>query len=145
MEEGYETIYYLEAENGKKKFAVIKFSPIIVRYLNFKAIRSGNFQFVVSDETALDRVTKQLEEKLKLVIRSKSRRMAVINVIYDVLAEILIDGLTFELTVEEALYLANLIVRYVNEDHDIVRETRNQILFEKYVEQSEKRDDPSIV
>lgn len=131
MEEGYETIYYLQANNGKKKFAVVKFSPNIVRYLNFKAIRSGNFQFVLSDEECLDRVVEQLKEKLKIVIRDKNRRTAILNAVYDVLAEVFIDGLTFELTVEEALYLANLIVRHVNEGHDIVRETRNNILFEE--------------
>lgn len=141
MEEGYETIYYLEAENGRRRFAVVKFFPRIVRYLNFKAVRSGNFQFAITNETILEEKIVEIEEKLKEIIRSRSIRKRVLNAIYDILAEVLIDGLTFELTVEESLYLAKLIEKYVLEDHDLVREMRFNALFE---EKFGNRDDPSI-
>jgi len=142
MEEGYETVYYLESENGRKKFAVVKLNPCIVRYPGFKAIRSGNFKFVLSDETALNKVMKRLEEDLKFVILSKRRRAAALNLIYDVLAEVLIDGLVFEISVEQALYLSNLLKKFVDEDYDVMRETRLGLLFEESFKQD---DDPSFV
>lgn len=141
MEEGYETIYYLQSRDGKRKFAVIKFYPQIVRFNTYKTIRSGNFQFAISDESRLKELVDKAEERLKDVVRVANLRRKVLGIVYDLIAEALIDGLTFEINVEEALYLANLLAKYVDEDYEILRETRGWMM----QKQSDSMDkDPSI-
>lgn len=140
IEEGYETIYYLQTKDGRRKFAVIKFYPQVIQHLAFKTIKSGEFQFAISDETRLKEFVEKAEERLKDVVRVTNIRAKVLNIFYDLIAEILIDGLTFELSVEEALYLASLLVKFVEEDYDIIREMRlNLMAFEE-----NDRDDPSV-
>lgn len=108
-EENFETIYYLEDDNGRRRFALVKFHPSATQ----KSILSGAFQFAICDETRLNEVKDKISSKIA------DEKLA--GEIFDIVAEILIDGITFELSVEEALYMAKLIEKHVEEDHDAMR------------------------
>ena len=143
MEIGYETIYTKRYK--KKKFAVIKFDPSIVQRRFGKVIKSGGFQLIIADEDLLDKLMKKAKEDLSKIVGSEMLKTLLEGIIYDLLAEALVDGVTFELTVEDALYLANLFIRFVDEDFETLREMRSQILLEEYFkEKSDDSNDPSI-
>jgi len=135
-----ELIYYASQEG--RKFVVVKIHPQIVKSTIFKSIESGKFVFAISDELQLKEFMKQAEEKLVDVIQNADDRNKVLDIIYDILAEILIDGIVFELNVEQTLYLANVLARHVDEDYEMMREMRVNAIFEEMFNNKDK--DPNI-
>ncbi|RLI81336.1 hypothetical protein DRP04_06340, partial [Archaeoglobales archaeon] len=55
----------------------------------------------------------------------------------NVISGILIDGLTFELDVEKALYLAKLIQKCVDEDYEQLREIRQSWMLKEHYRSDE--------
>lgn len=136
MENGYETVYYLSEENGKRKFAVLKMLPQIDSQGLVKTVKSGKFQFVITDETSYEEIMRQISEKLQ-EIEDEKLRDYLFAFLDNVISGILIDGLTFELDVEKALYLAKLIQKFVEEDYEQLREIRQSWMLKEHYRSDE--------
>ncbi len=136
MEDGYETVYFLSEENGKRKFAVLKMLPQIDSQGLVKTVKSGKFQFVITDETCYEKIMRQIAEKLQ-EIEDEKLRDHLFAFLDNVISGILIDGLTFELDVEKALYLAKLIQKFVDEDYEQLREIRQSWMLKEHYRSDE--------
>jgi len=135
MEQGYETFFYETKNENKRKFAVVKLNPsvCVMKCLpNVKIVRSGYFQFIITDEEKYNEAMAEVEKLIKSKLRRRKRfARKLISLLDDILAGALIDGLTFEISIERGLYLSKLIEKLVEEDFDHQREIRNQIMFEE--------------
>ena len=134
MEQGYETFFYETKDEGRKKFVVVKFNPGVYEQAGMKMVTSGCFQFIITDENKYNEIMDEIEKilsKLPRRGRSRRKRSRIISQIDNLLAEALIDGITFEISVERGLYLSKLIEKLTDEDFDIQREIRNNIMFEE--------------
>ena len=135
-----ELIYYLQTEDGKKKFAVVKHFPQVVDRKFYRTIASGNFEFAISDETDYLDVMNRVSEILDRFVDEETKKLIMYE-LDDVVRDIF-DGFSFFLTVEQALYLSKLIVKFIEEDNDIMRELRANLMFEESFRQEE---DPSVL
>lgn len=111
----FETIYYQEEDNGKRRFAIIKFRARTTQ----KSIISGAFQFAIVDERELEELNRRIRAKIGELRNEDPDKIA--GAVFDIVAENVIGGITFEISVEEALYIAKLIEKHVEEDHDEMR------------------------
>ena len=135
-----ELIYYLQTEDRKKKFAVVKYFPQVVDRKFYRTITSGNFEFAISDESEYLNVMNKISEILSRFVDEETKKLIMYE-LDDVIRDIF-EGFTFHLTVEQALYLSKLIVKFIEEDNNIMRELRANLMFEESFKQEE---DPSVL
>ena len=140
MEQGYEMIYYLQNEN--RRFAVVKFHPHVVEKFGLKSVVSGRFQFAIAYTSEKHETFDKLRSKLSELIEDEKQREELYNFLFDEIMGLMLDGFTFELSVEEALYLANILAKHVDEDYETLREIRANLMFEE--EYKSKDPDPNI-
>jgi|GEM_PF-4260786 hypothetical protein len=138
-----EIIYYVQTEDGAKQFGIVKQSPIIINTEEYKKIQAGNFLLSIVDTVDKNKIMEMVRDMVFAILKEGDTSNKVINGMSKIIEKILNDGVVFVISAEQALYIANILARFVDEDYEIMRDVKQQMM-DREAMKPENGIDPSI-